>query len=290
MIDDRKNIYDLPEHALEQMVTILSKDTADLNKFYGFGLSSKLFHRPTIHALDKKDIYFPMDIGKDESNKRLMKYISSYDQQTKGKFGLKIVSKSSKSLDKKVYDWVNQCSGFKKIFFDKVDFRVPACGVNVKQIFQQNLATIETLKIQNVLSDPEGIGKIEGFVTACKKLKDFEVIWNLKYFLDEPARAFKYSLFDIFDNTPSIETFRLVCPDKCIDENNGRECAGPAQSLIVFDIEFRFFYQKTGFSLQRPQNILPLTNPKAQIRKNYYLNGKKQKDPRDKKKEKKDKK
>ena len=290
MFEDRKNLYDLPEHALEQIVTILSKDTSSLNKFYGFGLSSKLFHRPTIRALDKENIYFPMDIGKDASNMTLMKYISCYDEDIKGKFGLKIVSKNSKNLEKKIYNWVAQCSGFKKLFFDKVDFRVPACIDNVRQIFLQNLPTIETLKIQNVVSDPEGIGKIEGLVAACKKLKDLEIIWNLKYFEDEPARAFKYSLFDIFDNTPSIETFRLVAPNKCIDRDDGKECAGPGQSLIVFDIELRFFYQKTGFSLQRPQNILPLSNQKAQIRKNYYLNGEKQNDPRERKKDKKEKK
>ena len=72
----------------------------------------------------------------------------------------------------------------------KVDFRVPACIDNVRQIFLQNLSTIETLKIQNVVSDPEGIGKIEGLVAACKKLKDLKIICNLKYFEDEPARDF----------------------------------------------------------------------------------------------------
>jgi len=287
MIDERKNIFDLPEHALEQIVTILCTNTTDLNKFYGFGLNSKLFHRPTIHALDKENIYFPMDIGKDDSNKRLMKWISCYDEQTKGKFGLKIVSKSSKNLEKKIYDWVKECTGFKKIFFDKVEFRLPACYDNTKQIFIQNLETIETFKIQNVVSDPAGIKKIEGMIAACKNLKDLEVIWNLKYFEDEPARSFKYSLFDIFDNTPSIETFRIIAPVNCIDRETGRQSAGPGQSLIVIDIEQRFFYQKTGFSLQRPQTILPLSNKKSQIRKHFFLNGEEQSDPRRDREEKK---
>ena len=58
-----------------------------------------------------------MDIGKDASNMTLMKYISCYDEDIKGKFGLKIVSKNSKNLEKKIFHWVKQCSGFKKIFF-----------------------------------------------------------------------------------------------------------------------------------------------------------------------------
>jgi hypothetical protein len=116
-----KYIYDLPEHAMEQIVGILSKNTGDLNTFYGFALSSKLFYKPTVRALDKENIFFPMDIGKTDSNKRLMQYFSKYVVETKGKFGLKIVPKNAKNLEEKVYDWIRQCYGFKKIFFDKVE-------------------------------------------------------------------------------------------------------------------------------------------------------------------------
>ena len=144
--------------------------------------------------------------------------------------------------------------------------------MNIKQIFSQNIQTIEVLKVQNTVGDPEAIKKIEGMVASCKNLKDFEIIWNLKYFEDEPVRSFKYSLFDIFDNTPSIETFRIQAPEKCI-ERDGRETVGPLQGLAMIDIKQRFFYEKTGFSLHRPQNILPKTNKKSQIRKHFIING-----------------
>jgi hypothetical protein len=145
--------------------------------------------------------------------------------------------------------------------------------LNIKQTFSQNHKTIEVLKLQNVVGDPGAIGKIEGMITCCKKLKDFKVIWNLRYFKDEPARSFKYSLFDIFDNTPSIHTFRIQVPDKCI-ERDGREIDGPLQGLIMVDIKQRLFYVKTGWSLHRPRNILPKTNKKSQIRKHFIINGK----------------
>ena len=268
-----KSLYDLPEHALEQIVGVLSKHSTDLNTFYNFGLSSKLFHKPTVRTLDKENIFFPMDIGKNESNKKLMQYISKYDEETKAKFGLKIVARKAKDLEEKVYEWTKECVGLRKLFFDKVEFRIPACFLNAKQILCQNIPTIEVLKVQNTISDPEALCKIEGWVAACKNLKDFEVMWNLKYFEDEPARAFKYSLFDIFDNTPSIETFRIQVPDKVTNRHSGKECDGPRHGLIFFDLRFRFFYEKVGFSTLRQQNILPKTDKKSQIRKSFVLNG-----------------
>ena len=116
-----KCIYDLPEHALEEIVCVLSKNTNDLNKFYAFGLSSNLFHVPMVRTLDKENIYFPLDIGKDASNKNLMNIISMYDDETKAKFGLKFVAKDPKNLEEKLYDWTTQCWGFKKIYFDKIN-------------------------------------------------------------------------------------------------------------------------------------------------------------------------
>ena len=72
---ERKKIDDLPEHVLEEVVSVIANHNSDLNKFYSFGLSSKLFYKPTLHVLDKKNIYFPMDMSKIETNKVMMKYI-----------------------------------------------------------------------------------------------------------------------------------------------------------------------------------------------------------------------
>ena len=45
----------------------------------------------------------------------------------------------------------------------------------------------------------------------------------------------------------------------------------------MVDIKQRFFYEKTGWSLQRKQNILPKTNKKSQIRKHFITNGEEEK-------------
>ena len=259
---DWKGITDLPESVLEQIVGVLAKHK-DLTKFYGFGLSSKLFYKPTLHVLHRENLFFPIDIGKNESNMTLMKYLSKYDDEEKEKFGIRLVFKNSSKLTQpQLFEWVKDCKGLKRMFLDKVDFRNPVCSVNCKQIFLQNCKTLEMVKFQNVLSDPTGIGYLEEFLISCKKLKDLEIIWNVKSFDDEPARSFKYSLFDIMDASPRIETLRIQVPDKV-----------PKHALLLVDIERRFFYQKTGFSLQRPQNILPKEHSKTQIRKMFSVNG-----------------
>ena len=108
-------LTDLPEHVLEQIVSTIASDKKDLNKFFAFGLSSKLFYKSTIHILDKNDVYFPIDMNnaKTKSNKRMMKYISLYDDVSKGKFGLKFLTKKkqlvpSSCLDAPVSDGCKQ--------------------------------------------------------------------------------------------------------------------------------------------------------------------------------------
>ena len=137
-----------------------------------------------------------------------MKYLSIDDDEPKKKLGIRLVMKSNRKLtqflhfaapSRQRFEWVNDCKGFKKLFFDKLDFRNPVCLVNCKQIFNQNCKTLEVLKFQNVMGDPEGISHLKDYIISCKNLKDLEVIWNIKYFDDEPARSFKYTMFDIMD-------------------------------------------------------------------------------------------
>ena len=284
-----KGMTDLPEHAKEQIVSVLAKNNADLVQFYGFGLSSKLFYRPTIHALDREKIFFPLDIVTNDSNKRIMKYISKYDDVSRDKLGIRIVDEDSYGRhitqflrlaatamareERQWQAWVNGCKRFKKLFFDKIDFRNPVCFVNCRQIFRQNCNTLEILKVQNVMDDPEGISFLTGLIIACKNLKDLEVIWNIKYFDDQPARNFRYALFDIMDGSPNIEILRIQVPEKVTNRSNGKEEDGPKLSLIIYDMKRRFFYEKTGFSKFRPQIIHHKNSRKTRIRKLFSING-----------------
>ena len=80
----------------------MTRLNATYKKFYGFGLSSKLFYKPTVRALDKQNIFFPMDIEKDKSNKLVMNYFSQYDAETKGKLGLRIKAKNASAKPSKL--------------------------------------------------------------------------------------------------------------------------------------------------------------------------------------------
>ena len=293
----RKRIDDLPEHALEGIVSVIANNNADLNKFYSFGLSSKLFYKPTVHVLDQNNIYFPMDMSKYQTNKMMMKYMSLYDDAAKEKIGIRLLTKKGSNQvthngckccgdgsvgDGRIGEWLDDCKGLKKLFLDKIDVTFPVIDLSMKRLFFQNHQTLRVIRFQNELKNPVAISNDlwKRCICSCKQLKELEIIWNLNKWIDhDQATIFKYSMFDIVDNHPGLEILRIQVPEILKDEfgedlkplRESGELPDFKVNLLFIDIKARFFYEKTMFSLYYKQ--LLKTREECKTRKLFTLNG-----------------
>ena len=282
MVGDRKRLTDLPEHSLEEIVSLIVKNKKDLNKFFGFGLSSKLFYKSTLHVLDQHDIYFPMDMGqsaKSKSNLTMMRYMAQYDSVSKGKFGLRFVTKrrapepshsgckccgDGTMGDGRIIEWLNECKCLRKIYFDKIDVSMPIIQLAFQRLIYQNHTSIQVFKFEN---DPNYTNAIENdffnrCIRGCENLKELTVVWNLKNGMDQrDSFRFLKGVFKVLDNMPGLEALHIVVP--WIDGKPQPLPAGDMQhdtrfyktrdityenfgfKYIIIDAQLRFYYEPT---------------------------------------------
>ena len=295
-------LTDLPEHVLEQIVSTIASDKKDLNKFFAFGLSSKLFYKSTIHILDKNDVYFPIDMNnaKTKSNRTMMKYISLYDDVSKGKFGLKFLTKKKEKneliprscLDTPVSDgckccndrndgmlddWLEECKGLRKIYLEKIDASVPIMHLAIQKLIYQSHQTIEIFKFENDGRYPHAIDDelYNRCIRGCENLKELTIIWNLNRNMDhERALDFKHGVFKIVDNMPGLEVLRIEMPQIIGDKGQEYKNSGVFRyNIVMLDLKLRFFYEETKFTPYMPQILKSQEDSKN--RKLFMFNGRK---------------
>ena len=296
MVGGKKILSDLPEHVFEQIVSTIASDSKDLNKFFAFGLSSKLFYKSTIHILDKNDVYFPIDMNnvKTKSNVTMMKYMSLYDDVSKGKFGLKFVTKKIDSKPKPANDgckccgdgssgdgridlWLNECKNLRKIYLDKIDASVPIMHLAIQKLIFQSHETIQIFKFENDGRYPHAIEDelYNRCIRGCENLKDLTIVWNLNRNMDhERALDFKHGVFQIVDNMPGLEVLRIEMPQIVGDKGQEYKNNGEFRyNIVILDLKLRFFYEETKFTPYMPQIVKSLEE--SRTRKLFSFNGSK---------------
>ena len=312
MVGDRKRLTDLPEHSLEEIVSLIVKDKKDLNKFFGFGLSSKLFYKSTLHVLDQHDIYFPMDMGqsaKSKSNVTMMRYMAQYDSVSKGKFGPRFVTKrrapepshsgckccgDGTMGDGRIIEWLNECKGLRKIYFDKIDVSMPIIQLAFQRLIYQNHTSIQVFKFEN---DPNYTNAIENdffnrCIRGCENLKELTVVWNLKNGMDQrDSFRFLKGVFKVLDNMPGLEALHIVVPWidgkpqplKAGDDTRfykGRDAIYDnfGFKYIIIDAQLRFYYEPTIWLGNDDDDIPQIVKckelPMVKNRKIFTFNGK----------------
>ena len=272
--DGHKSMYDLQEHSLEQIVFCIARNKKDLNNFFAFGLSSKLFHKPTINTLHSLDIYFPIDMNniKTKSNVTMMKYMALYDEVTKGKFGLKFLTKQREiepqhngcrccgdgSMgDGRVGEWLNECKGLRKVYLDKVNVDVPIMKLALQRLIYQSHESIRVLKFENDARFPHALDNefFNRCIRGCENLKQLVLIWRMNKTMEhERALDFKHGVFKLIDNLPGIEILRIEIPQIVGDKGQEYKNNGEFRyNIVILDLKLRFFYEETMFTPYMPQ-------------------------------------
>ena len=293
MAGGKMMLSDLPEHVLEQIVSTISNDKKDLNKFFAFGLSSKLFYKSTIHVLDKNDVYFPIDMNniKTKSNITMMKYMSLYDDVSKGKFGLKFLTRKRErepqhdgcmscgdgtSGDARIMDdWLEECKNLRKIYLDKINASVPIMHLAIQKLIYQSHQTIQIFKFENEGRYPHAIDDelYNRCIRGCENLKELTIVWNLNRNMDhERALDFKHGVFKIVDNMPGLEVLRIEMPQIVGDKGQEYKNNGEFRyNIVIIDLKLRFFYEETKFTPYMDQIVKSLEESKT--RKLFTFNG-----------------
>ena len=285
-------LSNLPEHTFEQIVSTIANNKKDLNKFFAFGLSSKLFYKSTIHVLDKNNVYFPIDMNntKTKSNITMMKYISLYDDVSRGKFGLKFITKKrnpepqhdgckccgdGSSGDGRIGEWLNDCKDLRKIYLDKIDATVPIMQLSIQKLIYQSHQTIQVFTFENDGRYPHAIDDelYNRCIRGCENLKELVIIWNLNRSMDhERALDFKHGVFKIIDNMPKLEVLRIEMPQIVGDKGQEYKNSGHFRyNIVILDLKLRFFYEETKFTPYMPQIVKSLEESKT--RKLFSFNG-----------------
>jgi hypothetical protein len=290
--EGHKMLTDLPEHALEEIVTCIAKNKKDLNMFFAFGLSSKLFHKPTIHVLDKNDVYFPIDMNniKTKSNVTMMKYMALYDEVSKGKFGLKFLTKQREiepqhggckccgdgSMgDGRVGEWLNECKGLRKVYLDKVNVSMPIMKLALQRLIYQSHESIQVLKFENDGRFPHALDDefFNRCIRGCESLKELVLIWRLNRTMEhERALDFKHGVFKIIDNMPDLEILRIEMPQIVGDKGQEYKNNGEFRyNIVILDLKLRFFYEETMFTPYMTQIVK--STEESKNRKLFSFNG-----------------